>query len=177
MVPYDVQVNGRFTSNVQVKTWVNGEEWLGEVLGGDTLLEFLRDRLGLRGVKRSCESQVCGACTILVDGKPVSSCSLLAFEIDDKHVMTVEGLGKGEETLGDVQRAFVNSGAIQCGYCTSGQILAASALLDAHPDPEADTVRHWMAGNICRCGCYPAILTAIGRVVEERRTQVDARSS
>jgi len=158
-----------FSRNVNVTTSVNGDEWSGTVRAGDTLLTLLRRRLNLTGTKRSCESQVCGACTVLIDGCPVSSCSVLAFEVDGKGVTTIEGLCDGDG-FGDLQRAFVDAGAVQCGYCTPGQLMSAEALLAEYSAPDLDSIRHWMAGNICRCGCYPMIFAAINAAVEQRNT-------
>lgn len=155
----------RAQTSVLVEATVNGRTWTGEVPVWETLLGFLRSQVGLRGTKRSCESQVCGACTVLVDGRPVSSCSFLAFEVDGRTVTTVEGLADGD-TLDPIQEAFVATGAVQCGYCTSGQLMAAKALLGEREAPTREEIRRWMAGNICRCGCYPAILEAVERVIQ-----------
>jgi aerobic-type carbon monoxide dehydrogenase small subunit (CoxS/CutS family) len=139
---------------------VNGAAWQGEVPVEEVLLDFLRSRLGLTGTKRACESEVCGACTVLVDGRPVSSCSYLAFEADGATVTTVEGLAKGDQ-LDPLQEAFIRNVGAQCGYCTSGQLTAAKALLLENASPTYEEVAEWMSGNICRCGCYPAIATSI----------------
>lgn len=152
-------------ASLPIASIVNGREWSGNVPADETLLQFLRSRLGLRGTKRSCESQVCGACTVLVDGCPVSSCCFLAFEVDGRDVTTVEGLA-GEDRLGPLQQAFVAAGAQQCGYCTPGQLMAAQGLLNENAMPATEEIRRWMAGNICRCGCYPAIVKAIEKVLE-----------
>ena len=146
--------------SLSITTTVNGHAWSGEVPVEEVLLDFARGRLGLKGSKRSCESEVCGACTMLVDGAPVSSCSFLAFEVDGREVTTVEGLADGDE-LSPLQHAFVTEVAAQCGYCTSGQLMAATALLNENPSPTYQEMQHWMSGNICRCGCYPAIARAI----------------
>jgi aerobic-type carbon monoxide dehydrogenase small subunit (CoxS/CutS family) len=139
---------------------VNGAAWQGEVPVEEVLLDFLRSRLGLTGTKRACESEVCGACTVLVDGRPVSSCSYLAFEADGATVTTVEGLAKGDQ-LDPLQEAFIRNVGAQCGYCTSGQLTAAKALLLENASPTYEEVAEWMSGNICRCGCYPAFATSI----------------
>ena len=125
-----------------------------------TVAELLRDRLGLTGTKVSCEMQVCGACTVLVDGNPVSSCATLACDLDGTDVRTVEGLARGRE-LHPVQEAFIAANALQCGYCTPGFIMMAVALLDAYPDAGRDEVREWMDGNLCRCTGYEPIETAV----------------
>jgi aerobic-type carbon monoxide dehydrogenase small subunit (CoxS/CutS family) len=139
---------------------INGRSWSGEVPVEETLLEFLRGRLGLTGTKRSCESQVCGVCTVLVDQRPVSACSYLAFEARGKAVLTIEGLADGER-LDPLQAAFIRNLGAQCGFCTPGQIMAAKALLLENPRPSRDDIAHWLRGNICRCGCYPGIAAAI----------------
>ena len=138
---------------------VNGRPWSGAVPVEEVLLDFLRYRLGLTGSKRSCESEVCGVCTVLVNGKPISSCSYLAFEAHGKTVTTIEGLATGHE-LDPLQEAFIRNVGAQCGYCTSGQIMAAKALLNENPAPTYDDIAQWMS-NICRCGAYPAISASI----------------
>ncbi|HEY7063542.1 MAG TPA: (2Fe-2S)-binding protein [Chloroflexota bacterium] len=138
---------------------LNGQPWRGTVPVEEVLLDLLRERAGLTGAKRSCESEVCGACTVLVDGQPISSCSYLAFEAQGKDVTTVEGLAQGDQ-LDPLQEAFVRNVGAQCGYCTAGQLMLARALLTAHPAPTHADVAHWMT-NICRCGAYPAIAASI----------------
>ncbi len=125
-----------------------------------TVAELLRDRLGLTGTKVSCEMQVCGVCTVLVDGNPVSSCATLACDLDGTDVLTVEGLARGRD-LHPVQEAFMSANALQCGFCTPGFIMMAVALLDAWPDSDAEDVREWMDGNLCRCTGYAPIETAV----------------
>ncbi len=153
---------------VHIETTVNGRGWSGIVPVEEELLEFLRTRLGLTGTKRGCESEVCGACTVLVNGAPVSSCSYLALEAHGKSITTIEGVAEGER-LHPLQDAFMRNVAAQCGYCTPGQIMAAVALLDENPSPSYDEIARWMSGNICRCGCYPAIASAIREAAEELR--------
>lgn len=145
---------------VPITTAVNGDEWKGDVPVEEVLLDFLRDRLNLNGTKRSCESEVCGACTVLVDGRPVSSCSLLAFEVNGCEVRTVEGLAQGNK-LHPLQEAFIRNVGAQCGYCTPGQLMAGVALLESNPSPTYDQIGEWLNGNVCRCGCYPSIATSI----------------
>jgi aerobic-type carbon monoxide dehydrogenase small subunit (CoxS/CutS family) len=123
------------------------------------LLDLVRG-LGLVGAKLSCDMQVCGACTMLLDGRPVSSCTTLALEAEGRAVETIEGLANGS-ALHPLQQAFIDSFAFQCGYCTPGMIVAAKALLDERPAPTADDVRHWMEGNICRCTGYQTIVEAV----------------
>ncbi|MYA84509.1 MAG: (2Fe-2S)-binding protein [Acidimicrobiaceae bacterium] len=125
-----------------------------------TVAELLRDRLGLTGTKVSCEMQVCGVCTVLVDGNPVSSCATLACDLDGTEVLTVEGLARGRN-LHPVQEAFMAANALQCGFCTPGFIMMAVALLDARPDADQAEVREWMDGNLCRCTGYAPIETAV----------------
>jgi aerobic-type carbon monoxide dehydrogenase small subunit (CoxS/CutS family) len=129
----------------------------------DTLAEVLRNQLNLNGTKVSCEVQVCGACTVLVDNLPVSACTFLAYEARGKNVTTIEGLEKPDGTLDPLQQAFIDDFAFQCGYCTPGMILSAKALLDENPQPTRDEIIHHMDGNICRCTGYVPIVAAIQR--------------
>jgi carbon-monoxide dehydrogenase small subunit len=147
-----------------VSLQINGQPWQGEVYAVETLLEFVRGRLRLTGTKRSCESQVCGACTVLIDGEPISSCTYLAFEASGKCVTTIEGLAP-EGRLDPLQEAFIQRGAAQCGFCTSGMLLACKALLQAYPQPTREQIGRYLNGNICRCGAYVQILEAIQDVV------------
>ncbi len=125
-----------------------------------TLLDLLRDRLSLKGAKPSCDLQVCGACTILVDGMAVSACTYLAYEARGAEVLTIEGMADGN-ALHPMQQAFIDNGAFQCGFCTPGMILAAKSLLDETPRPSEEKVKEYMEGNICRCTGYRKILEAI----------------
>jgi aerobic carbon-monoxide dehydrogenase small subunit len=127
------------------------------------LLDMVREGFGLTGAKLGCDIQVCGACTLLVDGKPVSACSVLAADVDDTEVQTIEGLGT-RAALHPLQEAFMEFGALQCGYCTSGFILTAKALLDECPQPSEQQIRDYLAGNFCRCGCYQEIVQAVKAV-------------
>jgi carbon-monoxide dehydrogenase small subunit len=124
------------------------------------LLDVLRDRLGLKGAKRSCDIQVCGACTVLVDGAPVSACTYLAVEVDGREVSTVEGLAT-DGALHPLQESFIACGAVQCGFCTSGMLMAAKALLDEEPTPTAERVVAYLRGNLCRCTGYRKVVDAI----------------
>jgi carbon-monoxide dehydrogenase small subunit len=142
---------------------VNGAERSAEVEPRKTLLELVREQFGLTGAKLGCDIQVCGACTLLLDGKPVSACSVLAVDADGCEVLTVEGLSN-KDSLHPLQQAFMEFGALQCGYCTSGFILTAKALLDECPQPSEQQIRDYMAGNFCRCGCYQEIVQAIKSV-------------
>jgi aerobic-type carbon monoxide dehydrogenase small subunit (CoxS/CutS family) len=149
---------------------VNGVPWSGDVPIEETLLEFLRVRLRLTGTKRSCESEVCGACTVLVDDRPISSCSYLAFEADGKTVLTIEGVAT-DDKLDPLQEAFVRNIGAQCGYCTPGQIMAAKALLMENPTPGREEIAEWLSGNICRCGAYGAIAKSILEAAQEYRSK------
>jgi carbon-monoxide dehydrogenase small subunit len=124
------------------------------------LLDVLREDLGLTGSKRSCDVQVCGACTVLLDGRPVSACSVLAYEARGREVLTIEGLAT-DERLHPVQEAFLAAAGFQCGYCTPGMIMAVKALLDETPAATPEEVRNYLRGNICRCTGYVAILEAV----------------
>jgi carbon-monoxide dehydrogenase small subunit len=139
---------------------VNGRRIEIDVPAHALLLDVLRDRLDLKGAKRSCDVQVCGACTVLVDGAPVSACTYLAVEADGREVLTVEGLGS-EDALHPLQQSFIDHGAVQCGFCTSGMLLSAVALLDEEPSPTEADVMHHLRGNLCRCTGYRKIVDAI----------------
>ena len=139
------------------------------VIEDQTLLIELVRGLGLVGTKLSCDSQVCGACTVLLDGRPVSSCTTLAIEADGRPVETIEGLADGTK-LHPLQEAFIERFAFQCGYCTPGMIVSAKALLDAHPEPDVAKVRHWMEGNICRCTGYQTIVEAVLDAADQMRS-------
>jgi aerobic-type carbon monoxide dehydrogenase small subunit (CoxS/CutS family) len=138
---------------------LNGGDRRVEIEDQTLLIELLRG-LGLIGTKLSCDMQVCGACTVLLGGRPVSSCTTLAIEADGRPVETIEGLADGSK-LHPLQEAFIARFAFQCGYCTPGMIVAAKALLDARAKPDAAEVRHWMEGNICRCTGYQTIVDAV----------------
>ncbi len=128
------------------------------------LVDVLRDRCKLKGTKRSCDVEVCGACTVLVDGLPVSSCTTLAMDADGKTVTTIEGLAK-DGKLSRVQQAFIDHAAMQCGFCTSGMVLATTALLELKPSASEEEIRHFLRGNICRCTGYVKILEAVKSLV------------
>src|SRR5713226_1206235 len=142
---------------------VNGSERNAEVEARTTLLDMVREQFGLTGAKLGCDMQVCGACTLLVDGRPVSACSFLAVDADGCELLTTEGLSAGDR-LHPLQEAFMDLGALQCGYCTSGFLLTAKALLDDNPHPSDEDIRDYLAGNFCRCGCYQEIMQAIKNV-------------
>jgi xanthine dehydrogenase YagT iron-sulfur-binding subunit len=139
---------------------VNGVPHELGIAGHDTLLEVLRERLALTGTKKGCDQGACGACTVLVDGRRVLSCLMLAAQCDGCEVTTIEGLGS-ETQLHPLQSAFVRHDALQCGYCTPGQIMSAVALLDEGRAGSDEEIREFMSGNLCRCGAYPNIVAAI----------------
>ena len=147
-------------SRKSISLKVNGQEHTLEVEARTTLLEMVREQLGLTGAKLGCDIQVCGACTLLVDGKPVSACSMLAVDADGCEVLSIEGLATNGK-LHRLQEAFMEFGALQCGYCTSGFILTAKALLDENPKPSDEQIRDYLTGNFCRCGCYQEIMQAV----------------
>ncbi len=146
LLPISLRVNGE-THDVLIPPW-------------RTLLEVLRERLGLTGAKRSCQEGQCGTCTVLIDGKAVNSCLYLAVEAQGKDIQTIEGLATGGN-LDQIQKSFVQKGGIQCGFCTPGFILATKSLLNENPDPSEDDIRTAMVGHLCRCTGYVQIIEAI----------------
>ena len=132
------------------------------------LLDVLREELGLASVREACSVGACGSCTVLLDGQPVSSCLVFAARCEGKSIQTVEGLG---EELTPVQQAFLDAGALQCGYCTPGFVLSVTALLDENPAPATEDIKEYLAGNICRCGAYPEILAAVHQAAAALRAQ------
>lgn len=145
---------------LSVTVLLNGTERTAQVRSNLTLLEMLRDVLGFMGTKVGCETGDCGACTVLIDGEPINSCLVLAAEVDGRSITTIEGLER-DGKLDDVQEAFIKHGAVQCGYCTPGMILAGRALLDRNPNPTDEEVREAISGNLCRCTGYVNIVKAI----------------
>jgi len=143
-----------------IKLTLNGTPIGRDVEDSRLLVEFLREDLKLTGTKESCGVGVCGACTVLLDGKPISSCLALAVHADGCAVTTIEGIAEGDQ-LHPLQEAFLAHGGFQCGICTPGQILAAKALLDANPHPTRVEIQHWMMGNLCRCTGYYKIIESI----------------
>ncbi|MGD8624537.1 MAG: (2Fe-2S)-binding protein [Anaerolineae bacterium] len=146
---------------------VNGEQVTVEVEADEVLVDTLRDRLGLIGTKIGCNEGECGACTILMDGEAVLSCLIPALRAEGSEILTIEGLGDGEH-LHPLQEAFVEHGAVQCGYCIPGFILSAKALLDRTPHPDRDQIKEAIAGNLCRCTGYVKIIEAIEAVANEQ---------
>jgi aerobic carbon-monoxide dehydrogenase small subunit len=145
---------------MRVELTVNGEPREAEVWAGESLLVTLRDRLELPGSKNACEQGECGSCSVLLDGELVCSCLVLAAQADGHDVVTVEGL-RGDEALHPVQEAFADAGAVQCGFCTPGFVVAAADLLRRVPDPSDDDIREALSGNLCRCTGYQKILDAV----------------
>jgi carbon-monoxide dehydrogenase small subunit len=145
---------------MRVRTTVNGEIHEADVWPGASLLTMLRDSLGLPGSKNACEQGECGSCSVWFDGELVCACLVLAAQADGREVRTIEGLADGDQ-LHPVQEAFVAAGAVQCGFCTPGLIVAVTDLLERDPDPDELTVREALAGNICRCTGYAKILDAV----------------
>jgi carbon-monoxide dehydrogenase small subunit len=139
---------------------LNGRATRVEVRPDDLLLDVLRARLGLTGTKRGCGEGECGACTVLLDGRPVDSCLLLAAKVQGRAVTTIEGLAEGER-LHPLQEAFLEAGAVQCGFCTPGMVLSAKALLDRSPDPGEEEIKAALSGNLCRCTGYVQIIEAV----------------
>jgi aerobic-type carbon monoxide dehydrogenase small subunit (CoxS/CutS family) len=139
---------------------VNGREMVLHIEPRRTLLSVLREELGLTGAKEGCGEGNCGACTVMVDGETVYACLTLAVDCEGQEIRTVEGLARGGERH-PVQEAFVRKDGYQCGFCTSGQVMSAVALLERHPNPTEEQVRRGMAGNLCRCGAYPNIVAAV----------------
>ncbi len=155
-------------SKIHVTTTVNGDtvEFLADPR--ETLLDCLRDRLGLTGSKEGCGTGDCGACSVMLDGRLVSSCLVLGVEAEGKTVDTLEGLASGDD-LHPLQRKFIEHAALQCGFCTPGILVAAKALLDQNPDPSESEVRYWLAGNLCRCTGYDKIVNAVMDAAAEMR--------
>jgi carbon-monoxide dehydrogenase small subunit len=145
---------------VRVSFTVNGEQLEADVWAGESLLYALRERLGLPGSKNACEQGECGSCSVLLDGKLVCACLVLAAQADGHEVITVEGLA-GDGGLHRVQEAFVEAGAVQCGFCTPGLVVATAALLEQRPDPSDDEIREALSGNLCRCTGYQKIFDAV----------------
>ncbi len=148
-----------------IRLTVNGESYTVAVEPCESLLDVLRDKLSLTGTKKGCNRGDCGACTIIIDGKTVNSCLVLAVEADDKEVLTVEGLANNGQ-LHPIQEAFVQYGAVQCGYCTPGMIMSVKALLDENPNPTEEEVKRAIGGNLCRCTGYVKIIDAIKKAAE-----------
>lgn len=148
---------------------VNGEEYEIDIEPNRLLLQALREDIGLTGTKEGCSIGVCGACSVILDGRLVSSCLTLAIACQGKEIATIEGLAKGGK-LHPLQQAFIEYGGFQCGICTPGQIMSAKALLDGNPNPAEEEVKEWMSGNLCRCTGYYKILESVMAVVHHKVT-------
>jgi len=157
--------------NRTIQLTVNGEVYDRTVPVNQTLLQFLREDLGLTGAKEGCNEGECGACTVIMNGKPVNSCLVLAYEAEGSTVLTVEGLAK-EGQLHPLQQAFLDEGAVQCGFCTPGMLLTAKAILDEYPDPTEAQIRKMMEGNLCRCTGYTRIVKTVRKVAESRSREI-----
>ena len=148
------------TEAIEIAVTINGRAHRLNVASRRVLADVLREDLQLLGCKIGCDQAVCGACTVLVDEMPVTACTTFAFEVDRKTVITIEGLAEGGG-LDPVQRAFLEHGAFQCGFCTPGMILSVKALLARHPEPDEALIRQWLSANICRCTGYQMIVEAV----------------
>ena len=155
-------------SQIHVTTRINGDatEFLCDA--GETLMDVLRDRLGLTGTKEGCGTGDCGACTVAVDGRLVCSCLMLGAEAEGRDVATIEGMATGDQ-LHPLQRKFIEMAALQCGICTPGILVAAKSLLERNPDPSESEVRYWLAGNLCRCTGYDKIIRAVMETAADMR--------
>jgi aerobic-type carbon monoxide dehydrogenase small subunit (CoxS/CutS family) len=156
------------TQWLPIDVLLNGRQRHVDVATHHTLLEVLRDQLRLTGSKECCVVGECGACTVIVDGRTVNSCLMLAVEADGRDVRTVEGLARGSE-LSELQQAFLDKGATQCGFCIPGQLMSAEALLERNPDPTVEEIHEALAGNLCRCAAYEQITDAVLAAAEARR--------
>ena len=158
---------------------LNGERRSAEFATSAVLLNTLRQDFGMSGVRGSCERGVCGACTVLLDGRPVASCSVFTFEVDEARVETIEGQLNGDDELSPIQQAFAERGGFQCGYCTPGMIMLATALLRVGRKPDREEIRRWIGSNICRCTGYEMILDSVeyaAELLEEARIAAAAAS-
>jgi aerobic-type carbon monoxide dehydrogenase small subunit (CoxS/CutS family) len=147
-------------NQIKIDTTINDEERQVTVEPNQTLLDLLRNELHLHGSVEGCGVGVCGSCTVLVDGRPVSSCLTLATNVEGRHVRTIEGMAV-DGTLHRIQQAFLDTQAFQCGFCTPGMIMAVAGLLEEHPSPSEDEARDYLSGNLCRCGTYVEVLAAV----------------
>jgi len=157
----DVEVHGPGKSNIELT--VNGKKYTAQLEPRVTLLDALREQFEITGPKRVCDRGACGACTVLMDNKPVYACSILAIEAQHKQIITTEGLMQGDQ-LGPVQAAFVENDAQQCGFCTPGFVVATKAFLDKYPNATQEQVRHGLGGNFCRCGTYAGIKKVVDQL-------------
>jgi aerobic-type carbon monoxide dehydrogenase small subunit (CoxS/CutS family) len=151
---------------ITISTTINGTQQELTVRSNETLLECLRDDLSLKGSVEGCGVGVCGSCTVLVDGRPVSSCLMLATNSEGRNIITIEGLSR-DGALDPVQQAFLKHQAFQCGYCTPGMIMAVKGLLASYPRPTEEQTRDYLSGNLCRCGTYTEVLAAVKELAQE----------
>jgi carbon-monoxide dehydrogenase small subunit len=151
-----------------IRFTLNGRPVTAEVEPHYNLVELLQRQFGLTGARESCGQGLCGCCTVLVDGQPVSGCLHLAVFVDGTEVVTIEHLG-GPDKLDPVQEAFIECGAFQCGYCTPGFVLMAKTLLERHPDPDDEQIKDFLTGNLCRCAAYPEIISAVRLAARRNR--------
>jgi carbon-monoxide dehydrogenase small subunit len=149
-----------------IRLTVNDKDYEIAVKPNQTLADVIREETGLTGTKKGCEVGECGTCTVILDGKPVNSCLVLAVQADGRNVLTIEGL-ETDQGLHPIQQAFVDKGAVQCGFCTSGMILSAKSLLDRNPDADEKEIRSAISGNLCRCTGYQKIVEAIASVKDQ----------
>ena len=152
-----------------IRFTLNGRPTTAEIAVHETAVDMLQRRLSLFGARESCAQGLCGCCTILVDGLAVSGCLYLAAFLDGTKIETIEGLSDGER-LSPLQSSFVEKTAFQCGFCTPGFIMMTKELLERHPHPDEDEIRHYLSGNLCRCGCYPDIIAAVKDAASRRET-------
>ncbi len=158
------------TAPRRIRFTLNGRTVFADVTPDETLVEVLQYRFDLRGARESCGQGLCGCCTVVVDGKPVSGCLFLAVFADGATVETIEGVASGD-VLDPVQQAFIEAGAFQCGFCTPGFIMMVRQLLKENPDPSEEEIRHYLTGNLCRCSAYPEIVDAV-RLAASRMARV-----
>jgi carbon-monoxide dehydrogenase small subunit len=149
---------------------VNGEEYDLLIDSKKTLLELLRDDLDLTGTKAGCDEGECGACSVILEGKVVNSCLVLAVEADNGEITTIEGIDRGEE-LHPIQKAFIDSGAVQCGFCTPGMIISTKAMLEEISDPSEEDIKHFLEGNLCRCTGYSKIIDAVNNAIMDSKIE------
>ena len=154
--------------NCLINLKINGESYQLNVKPNILLLDLIREEIGLTGTKRGCGTGECGACTVLLEGRPVNSCLMLAVEANEKNILTIEGLARDGQ-LHPLQEAFIEEGAVQCGFCTPGMLLSAKALLDVNSNPKEEEIKKAIAGNLCRCTGYTKIIKAIISAVEKMK--------
>ncbi|AZR73600.1 (2Fe-2S)-binding protein [Anoxybacter fermentans] len=155
-------------NQIRINISINGESYEVQVDPEMRLIDLLRDKLGFTGTKEGCGKGECGACTVIMDGKTVNSCLVLAFQADGKEILTIEGMGT-LDNLHPIQEAFIRNGAVQCGYCIPGMVLSAKSLLDKNPAPTEEEIRRGISGNLCRCTGYQKIVDAIKDAAAEMR--------